>query len=75
MFHLTSIAWWEGFYECLVRMVKASLNKTLGQAFVTFEELQTILCEIEVAVCCEVLTHCPNHLRLCMQMVDYHTEF
>ena len=34
----------------MVRTVKACLKKTLGKAFVTFEELQTILCEIEVAM-------------------------
>ena len=49
-FILPASPWWEGFYEHLVRTVKACLKKTLGKAFVTFEELQTILCEIEVAV-------------------------
>ncbi len=42
--------WWRGFYERLVRSVKGCLKKTLGKAFITFEELQTILCEIEVAI-------------------------
>ena len=49
-FILPASPWWGGFYERLVRTVKACLKKTLGKAFVTFEELQTILCEIEVAV-------------------------
>ena len=49
-FILPASPWWEGFHEHLVRTVKACLKKTLGKAFVTFEELQTILCEIEVAV-------------------------
>ena len=49
-FILPASLWWGGFYERLVRTVKACLKKTLGKAFVTFEELQTILCEIEVAV-------------------------
>ena len=47
-FILPASPWWGGFYERLVRTVKACLKKTLGKAFVTFEELQTILCEIEV---------------------------
>ena len=42
--------WWGGFYERLVRTVKTCLKKTLGKAFVTFEELQTVLCEIEMAI-------------------------
>ena len=49
-FILPASPWWGGFYERLVRTVKACLKKTLGKAFVTFEELQTVLCEIEVAV-------------------------
>jgi hypothetical protein len=49
-FILPASPWWGGFYERLVRTVKACLKKTLGKAFVTFEELQTILCDIEVAV-------------------------
>ena len=39
--------WWDGFYERMVRSVKSTLKKVLGKAIVTFEELQTILCEIE----------------------------
>jgi hypothetical protein len=42
--------WWGGFYERLVRTVKTCLKKTLGKAFMTFEELQTTLCEFEVAI-------------------------
>ena len=42
--------WWGGFYERLVRTVKLCLKKTSGKSFVTFEELQTILCEIEMAI-------------------------
>jgi hypothetical protein len=49
-FILPASPWWGGFYERLVRTVKYCLKKTLGKAFVTFEELQTILCDIEVAV-------------------------
>ena len=48
-FILPASPWWDG-YERLVKTAKACLKKTLGKAFVTFEELQTILCEIEVAV-------------------------
>ena len=49
-FILPASPWWGGFYERLVRSVKGCLKKTLGKAFITFEELQTILCEIEGAI-------------------------
>ena len=42
--------WWGGFYERLVRSVKTCLKKTLGKSFLTFEELQTVLCEIEASI-------------------------
>ena len=42
--------WWGGFYERLVRSVKSCLKNTLGKGFLTFEELQTVLCEIEAAI-------------------------
>ena len=42
--------WWGGFYERLVRTVKLSLKKVLGKSFATFEELQTILCDVEAVI-------------------------
>ena len=49
-FILPASPWWGGFYERLVCSVKMCLKKVLGKAFVTFEELQTILCEIEAVI-------------------------
>ena len=49
-FILPASPWWRGFYERLVRSVKMRLKKVLGRAFDTFEELQTILCEIEAVI-------------------------
>ena len=49
-FILPASPWWGGFYERLVRSVKTSLKKILKKALVTFEELQTILCEIESVI-------------------------
>ncbi|GFR15971.1 integrase catalytic domain-containing protein [Trichonephila clavata] len=39
--------WWEGFYERLVRSVKESLHKILGKDLLSYEEMRTILTEIE----------------------------
>ena len=49
-FILPASPWWGGFYERLVRSVKLSLKKILKRAMVTFEELQTILAEIEATI-------------------------
>jgi hypothetical protein len=37
-------------YEHLVQTVKSCLKKTPGRTHTTFEELQTILCKVEVAI-------------------------
>lgn len=39
--------WWGGFYERLVKSVKEPLRKILGRAHLSFNELSTILSEIE----------------------------
>ncbi|GFQ72724.1 integrase catalytic domain-containing protein [Trichonephila clavata] len=40
----------EDFYERLVRSVKESLHKTLGKAPLSYEEMTTILIEIEAVI-------------------------
>lgn len=47
---LAKAPWWGGFYERLVRTVKLSLVKVLRKAKLTFEELMTVLCEVEAVV-------------------------
>ncbi|GFW60030.1 integrase catalytic domain-containing protein [Trichonephila clavipes] len=42
--------WWGGFYERLVKTIKDPLRKILGRELLTFEELSTILSEVEVIV-------------------------
>ena len=49
-FILPASPWWGGFYERMVRTVKSALKKVLGRSLVTFEELQTVLCEIESVI-------------------------
>ena len=49
-FILPATPWWGGFYERLVRSVKMSLKKVLGVGLLTFEELQTVLCEVEQVI-------------------------
>lgn len=43
-------AWWGGSWERLVRSVKTCLKRVLGKASLNFEELTTILAEVEAVL-------------------------
>ena len=42
--------WWGGFYERFVRSVKLPLLKVAGKALLSFEDLNTFICEIEMVI-------------------------
>ncbi|GBN49015.1 hypothetical protein AVEN_47405-1 [Araneus ventricosus] len=56
-------AWWGGFYESLVKSVKVCLRIVLGRALLSFEELSTILTEVEAVLNSRPLTYVYNDLR------------
>ncbi|XP_043469421.1 uncharacterized protein LOC122503064 [Leptopilina heterotoma] len=49
-----SAPWWEGWWECLVRIVKDFLKRVLAKSCLTYEEMNTVLCECE-----SIINSCP----------------
>nr|XP_047142846.1 uncharacterized protein LOC124817096 [Hydra vulgaris] len=49
-FILSASPWWGGFYERLVRSVKITMKKTIGKSHLSYEELETMLCEIKSVI-------------------------
>ena len=56
-FNVEAAPWWGGFFERLVRSVKLCLKKSLRNAKLTFEELSTVLVEIEGVLNSRPLTY------------------
>lgn len=42
--------WWGGFWERLVRSIKTAFRRCLGRANLTFEEMRTVVLEIEAII-------------------------
>jgi len=55
-FNPPTAAWWGGWWERLIRLLKQMLKKTLGRASLTYEELETVLCDCEAVINSRPLT-------------------
>ena len=49
--------WWGGFWERLVQSVKRSLRKSIGRSHLTYEQLHTLIVEVEAIVNSRPLTY------------------
>ena len=54
--NLEKAPWWGGIFERLVRSVKRCLKKTIGGATLTYEELLTVVVEVEMILNCRPLS-------------------
>ncbi|XP_077553627.1 uncharacterized protein LOC144168541 [Haemaphysalis longicornis] len=56
-FIIEKAAWWGGWWERMVRSVKVSLRKILGRQSLSFEELTTVLADVEATINSRPLTY------------------
>ena len=49
-FIIAKAPWWGGFWECMVCSIKHYLRKVIGRSTLNFEELVTLLIEIESVI-------------------------
>ena len=85
-FSIAEAPWFGGFWERLVACVKNCLKKTIGRTTLRYDEMQTVLCEIEMILNSRPLvtlyddtmeeTITPNHLLFGRKLnpVNYDNE-
>jgi hypothetical protein len=56
-FNPLAAAWWGGWWERLIRLLIQLLYKTLRKASLTYEELETVLCDCESIINSRPLTY------------------
>ena len=62
-FIVPASSWWGGFWERIVRMVKRVLHKVLFRAAINYEELLTVIVEIEGVINSRPLTYMFNEIE------------
>ncbi|KAK3750791.1 hypothetical protein QZH41_006585 [Actinostola sp. cb2023] len=61
-FNVPAASWWGGFFEICVKLMKKCLRKVLGTAKLRYEELETVLVEIEGVLNSRPLTYVYDEL-------------
>ncbi|XP_018403170.1 PREDICTED: uncharacterized protein LOC108780080 [Cyphomyrmex costatus] len=56
-FNPPSAAWWGGWWERLIRILKDLLKRTLGRTSLNYEEMFTVLCDCEAVINSRSLTY------------------
>ena len=55
--------WWGGMWERMVRSVKDKLKVTCGRAMLTFDQLRTVLTEVEAILNSRPLSYVPDETK------------
>lgn len=73
-FNLEKAPWWGGIFERMIKSTKRCLKKSIGRAYLTYDELSTLVTEIEAVLNSRPLTYVstddleepltPSHLLL-----------
>ncbi len=72
VFNPPTAAWWGGFWERLVGLVKQLLRRILGKKTVDQEELQTLLCDVEATLNLRPLTYASDKKEELMPLCPAH---
>ena len=49
-FNLSRAPWWGGLFERMIGLVKTAMRKTIGNAYLTFDELKEVFLDVEIAL-------------------------
>ena len=49
-FNLSRAPWWGGLFERMIGLVKTAMRKTIGNAYLTFNELKEVFLDVEIAL-------------------------
>jgi hypothetical protein len=79
-YNLSRAPWWGGLYERLIKSTKRCLKKAIGSRCVSYEELETVLIEVEAVLNSRPLTYLyetdtevaltPSHLFCGRRLLD-----
>ena len=63
-FNLSRAPWWGEQFERMIGLVKSALNKTIGNGFLQWNELQEVLLDVEIKLNNRPLSYLENDVQL-----------